>query len=120
VDQIVLVVVDDPALRASLKFALEIEGYRVRVFGTADELFGSGSFPEQACLVVDYVLPQIDGIEITATLRARGVNIPTIVMTSDPSDLIRAQARSAGLILVEKPFFGDGLAEAIRAARTKY
>jgi len=116
VDQIVLVVVDDPAVRASLKFALEIEGYRIFVFENGDELLESDSLPERACLIVDYVLPRVDGIEIAAPLRMRGIDFPAILMTSDPSDHLWAQARAAGLSVVEKPLLGNGLAEAIREA----
>lgn len=115
-DQIVLAVVDDPALRASLKFALEIEGYRVIVFENGDELRENGSLPEKACLVVDYALPRVNGIEIATALRARGFDFPTILMTSAPSTALRQRALEARLMLVEKPFFGNGLAEAIRAA----
>ena len=116
VDQIVLVVVDDPAVRASLKFALEIEGYRIFVFENGDELLESDSLPERACLIVDYALPRVDGIAIAASLRTRGIDFPAILMTSDPSDHLWTRARAAGLSVVEKPLLGNGLAEAIRAA----
>jgi two-component system, LuxR family, response regulator FixJ len=113
--QIVLVVVDDPAVRASLKFALEIEGYRVFDYETADELLESNSFSQKACLIVDYVVPRVDGIEIAASLRERGYDIPTIIMATEPSPALRKHAIEAGLMLVEKPVFGNGLTEAIRA-----
>ena len=65
----VLVVDDDAAVRAALKFALEVEGFRVRVYDSAAALLADDSLPVRACLVIDYRMPDIDGLELVDRLR---------------------------------------------------
>jgi FixJ family two-component response regulator len=115
-DRVVVVIDDDPAVRASLRFALEIEGFVVLAFATSDELLARATLPAGACLVVDYLLPTMNGLELVAALRDRGVVSPAILITSDPPVRLRREAAAAGLTLVEKPLLGNGLADAIRSA----
>lgn len=116
VDQIVLAVVDDPAVRASLQFALEAEGFRVGVFSSAEQLLATDPFPPPVCLVLDHVEPRVNGLEIVAALRRRGIDRPAILMTADASQSLRQRAVVDGLTLVEKPLLGNALAEAVRMA----
>jgi FixJ family two-component response regulator len=118
-DRIVLAVVDDPALRASLKFALEVEGFRVDTFATGDELLANVPLPRKACLLLDHVVPRVDGVEIAATLRRRGIDLPTILMSGDAGGALHRRAIAAGLTVVEKPLLGNALAEAIGVALGK-
>ncbi len=115
----VVVIDDDPAVRASLRFALEIEGFIVHAFATGEELLARATLPDGACLVVDYILPTMNGLELVAALRERGVDSPAILITSDPPARLRREAAAAGLALVEKPLLGNGLADAIRSALAK-
>jgi len=50
----ILIVDDDAAVRNSLKFSLEAEGYRVRAYATPNELLNEPSLPDQSCLIVNY------------------------------------------------------------------
>jgi len=115
---VVLIVDDDAAVRASLKFALEVEGFAVEMFRSAEELLASPVPASTACLVVDYRLPVMDGMELVAALRARGVATPAILITTNPPPKVRHRASEEGLAIVEKPLLGDTLAEAIRSALT--
>jgi two-component system response regulator FixJ len=115
-DRVVVVIDDDPAVRASLRFALEIEGFIVHAFATGEELLARATLPDGACLVVDYILPTMNGLELVAALRDRGVDSPAILITSDPPVRLRREAAAAGLTLVEKPLLGNGLGDAIRSA----
>lgn len=115
-DRIVLAVVDDPALRASLKFALEVEGFRVDTFATGDELLAKVPLPRNACLLLDHVVPRVDGVEIAAALRRRGIDLPMILMTGDAGGALHRRAIAAGLTVLEKPLLGNALAEAIGVA----
>jgi len=113
---VVLVIDDDAAVLASLKFALEIEGFAVEVFRSAEELLDRPLPDASACLVVDYRLPAMDGVDLVSTLRGRGVEVPAILITTNPSAKLRHRADEAGLAIVEKPLLGNTLAEAIRSA----
>ena len=53
-----LVVDDDAAVRKSIKFALELEGFEVRDFSSAQELLIEENIPPRSCLVVDYYMPR--------------------------------------------------------------
>lgn len=113
---LVLVIDDDPAVLNSLKFSLEVEGFAVSVFHSSEELLDGPPVPEAACLVVDYKLPDMDGLALVAELRRRNVSLPAILITSNPPAAVRRRAEDAGLIIVEKPLLGNALAEAIRHA----
>ena len=112
---VVIAVDDDVAVLASLKFALEVEGFTVHGYRSAEEML-AGDMPEgPSCLVVDLRLPGIDGLALVAALRARGMDCPAILTTTDPPPQVRQRAEAAGLAIVEKPLLGNALAETIRA-----
>src|SRR5215467_5855821 len=63
---VVLVIDDDLAVRNSLKFALEIEGFCVRVYPSGAELLDETDMPDRGCLVADYHLQGMNGLELLA------------------------------------------------------
>jgi two-component system, LuxR family, response regulator FixJ len=113
---VMLVVDDDPAVGNSLKFVLEVEGFQVRVFSSAEELLNEDSLPDASCLVVDYYMPQMNGLELVSHLRDRNVLIPAILITPAPSQNLRNRAAAAGVPIVEKPLLGSRLLDSIREA----
>ena len=115
----VLVIDDDWAVLASLKFALEVDGFSVEVFHSAEDLFARALPASAACLVVDYRLPGIDGVELVSMLRARGVETPAFLITTDPPPHVRQRAIEVDLAIVEKPLLGNALGEAIRSTLKK-
>ena len=112
----VLLIDDDPAVRSSLKFALEVEGFAVRAYPTGSDLLNDEDMPESGCLVADYHLPGMNGLDLLARLRDRKVSLPAILITTAPSAAVRRRAASAGVRLVEKPLLSDALFQGIRAA----
>lgn len=100
----------------SLEFSLGLEGFDVRTFRSSEELLAVAAFPGNACAVVDYWLPGLDGLAVAEELRRRGVNMPTILITTNPSERTRRLAALAGVPIVEKPELGAQLTEAIRKA----
>ena len=113
----VLVIDDDAAVRAALKFALEVDGFRVRVYDSAAAFLADGSLPVRACLVIDYRMPDIDGLELVELLRARQVALPAILISGRVDDQLRRRAARHGVSLVlEKPLLDGALLEGIRAA----
>ncbi len=114
--RVVFVVDDDDAVLNSLRFTLEIEGYAVRLFSSDKALLDEPVLPDSGCLVLDLKLPDRDGLAVLAELRGRGVTMPAILITSVPTESIRRRAAEAGVPIVEKPIFGNGLIDTIRAA----
>ena len=110
----VLVVDDDPALLGALEFALKAEGYRVASCAGADAAMRVAG-DQLSCLVIDYKLPDIDGMDLAQRLRGAGVTAPVILITSNPDARCRARAARDGAVIVEKPLLGDRLLRQIRA-----
>jgi FixJ family two-component response regulator len=110
----VLVVDDDSAVRNSLKFSLELEGFTVRLYADGRELLDDPHLPARGCLVLDQVMPGMTGLEVVDALRHRGISNPAVLITSNASRQICQRAAAAGVAVIEKPFFGNALVDAIR------
>ncbi len=110
---LIVVVDDDPAVRNSLKFALEIEGYRVRLFRSGADLLGLADLPRASCVVVDYNLKGENGLDVIATLRERRYVAPAVLITTNPTSMVQQRAAAAGVPIVEKPLLGNALIDAI-------
>jgi FixJ family two-component response regulator len=111
----VVIVDDDPAVRSSLQFCLEVEGFLVRTYSNAAELLNEKNVPENGCLVIDYRLPNLNGLDLLAQLRQRRIMLPAILVTTHPSEALRRQTAAAGAVLIEKPLLNEALLEGIRA-----
>jgi FixJ family two-component response regulator len=112
----VLIVDDDAAVRNSLKFALEIEGLDVRTYEGAIELLTDADLPTGGCLVVDYHMPVMSGIELVDLLRRQQRTYPTILITGKINEDLRGRAAQAGVSQVlEKPLSDEALINTIRS-----
>jgi FixJ family two-component response regulator len=111
----VVLVEDDKALREAVQFALEVEGYAVVACESGEDLLAIALPDPPLCLVVDFHLEGMSGVDALKTLRRRGARHPTIVMTTAPSPFLREWARVSAATLIEKPLLGDVLISAIRA-----
>ncbi len=115
----VLVIDDDVAVRRALKFALETEGLDVRLYSGPAELLGEVALPAAGCLVVDYSMPAMNGIEMVAALHHRHVVLPVILIAARVDTELRARAARAGIDRVlEKPLSDGALIDSIRSALT--
>lgn len=114
---LVVVVDDDPAVRESLKFALETEGFCVDACASGPELLGHPDLDRARCLVVDYQMPGMNGLEVLGRLAARGNPPPSILMTGHSgAALLRRRAAAAGArCVLEKPMLDQRLVDGIRA-----
>lgn len=111
------VVDDDEAVRQSLGFLLEAASFKVRLHGSATGLLDAPGPPAWGCLVVDYDMPRIGGLELLRRLRLRRIALPCIVITGKIGTGIRVAALAAGAAaVIEKPFESDELILAIRMA----
>src|SRR4051794_2063145 len=114
---VICVVDDDAAVRNALKFALEIEGLDVRTYDGPVSLLNDPNLPPCGCLVIDYRMPVMDGLELIAVLRRRGIDAPAILITGRASKDLRAQVEKLGIHrLLEKPLSDDALLNSIHAA----
>ncbi|HZN30630.1 MAG TPA: response regulator [Xanthobacteraceae bacterium] len=112
---VVGIVDDDPAVRNSLKFSLEIEGFAVGVYANAEELLTENDLSRFRCLVIDQHLPGLSGLDLVTKLRERRVAVPVILITTHPSRAVAARAEKAAVPIVEKPLLGNALLDEIRS-----
>jgi FixJ family two-component response regulator len=111
---VVAVVDDDPAVRDSLKFSLEIEGLAVRAFAAGEELIESIGNEPICCFVIEYRLQDINGLDLADRLRQSGVRAPIIMLASHPNRMLRRQAAQRNIPIVEKPLIGNALTDTLR------
>jgi FixJ family two-component response regulator len=116
---VVFLVDDDPAVAHAVQFSFDLEGIEVRSFSDAESLLASGDLPQDGCLVLDYHLPGADGLDLLARLRARGVRMPAVLITTNPRAHLSTRAASAGVPIIEKPLLTDALLSAVRGALTQ-
>ena len=107
-----LIVEDDDKLVRALERGLEREGYGVDVARTGDEGLERADEDEYDAVVLDLMLPGVDGVTLCQTLRRRGHWVPVLMLTArgEVGDRIRGLDSGADDYLV-KPFdFGELLA----------
>jgi two-component system, LuxR family, response regulator FixJ len=115
----VVIVDDDPAVRGALAFSLQTEGFLVQSYASGADLLVDLPLTNESCLVIDYRLPGMNGLDLLAELRRRHVAAPAILITTHPSAALRERAVGTGMALIEKPLLGDALFAEIRAALAK-
>lgn len=113
---LIAVVDDDAAVCNSLKFALELEGFRVKTFRGGAELLRAGEIAACQCFVVDQKMPGMSGIELIGKLRECNIAAPAILIVSQPSAALSVRAAKAQVPIVEKPLLGNALLDRIREA----
>jgi two-component system response regulator MprA len=114
--QRVLVVDDDRAVRESLRRSLEFNGYAVALATDgADALARIAQQPPDA-VVMDVMMPRLDGIETTRALREAGNDLPILVLTARDSVGDRVEGLDAGADdYLTKPFALEELLARLRA-----
>lgn len=108
---------DDPAVLQSLRFLLETHGFKVRTFSAAVTLLTSIDPDDVDCLVIDYKLPYMDGLDVAVRLRQRNVVAPIILITGYPNQHMAEKAAAAGIdYILFKPHLEDILVTRVREA----
>ena len=112
----VLVVDDEPDIRATVSAMLEIEGYAVEeAMNGADALAVVERDPPDL-IILDMRMPVLDGWGFAAELRRRGHSTPIVVMTA-ARDAARWAGEIAAAAFIAKPFGYDDLIQAVEGAR---
>jgi two-component system, OmpR family, response regulator MprA len=113
----ILVVDDEPAVRDSLRRALELEGYSVDLAADgAEALERLGANGEPDALILDILMPRMDGLEACRRLRREGYRLPVLMLTAREEVENRVAGLDAGADdYVTKPFALEELLARIRA-----
>ena len=112
----VLVVDDDRAVRDSLRRSLEFNGYEVVLAADGAEGLVAVGAQHPDVVVVDVMMPRLDGIETTRALRAAGNDVPVLVLTARDAVGDRVEGLDAGADdYLTKPFALEELLARLRA-----
>jgi two-component system response regulator FixJ len=103
--RLVHLVDDDEAIRRSVGFMLKTSGFHVRTYQSGVELLKAAGNLEPGSILLDIRMPGMDGLEVQAALRDKGITLPVIIMTGHGDVTLAVQAMKAGALdFIEKPF----------------
>lgn len=112
----VLVVDDEPSIRATVSAMLEIEGYDVAEASNGADALSVVERQAPDLILLDMRMPVLDGWGFAAELRRRGHRTPIVVMTA-ARDAARWATEIAASAFVAKPFGFDDLISAVEQGR---
>ncbi len=114
---VIHVIDDDAAMRDSLAFLLDVNGFAPKVYETADAFMDGINLASLACVISDIRMPGMNGIELVRKLKGTGSTCPVILITGHGDVALAVEAMKAGAAdFIEKPFDDAALLGAIRAA----
>lgn len=101
----IYVVDDDDAVRDSLRFLLETNGYKVQTFASGDEFLEKYDPTLISILITDVRMPGMTGLQLQEELNARKVNIPIVFITGHGTVPMVVNTMKKGAVdFIEKPF----------------
>lgn len=106
-EQVIHIIDDDEALRDSLVWLLESNGFRTRTFSSGEDFLAVCDQAKTGCVLLDVRMPGISGLELFELLRARNTGLPVIFITGHGDVPMAVEALKRGAEdFIEKPF-GD-------------
>lgn len=112
---IVFVVDDDIYVRESLARLIRCEGWRPETFSSAKEFLGCSRADVPSCLILDFALPELNGLELQKRLAVERPELPIVFVTGYADIRTTVLAMKAGALeFLTKPFDSDVLVNAIR------
>jgi FixJ family two-component response regulator len=78
----IAIVDDDPAVLKALSRLLRSHAFRAESFGSGPEFIGALPYGLPACLIVDFQMPKMNGLELQRLLVSTGIKIPAILITA--------------------------------------
>ena len=115
--RLVVVVEDDDSMRQASERLLHAGGFESRAFASAEAFLAAPVEGSAACVVSDFKLPGMSGLELLGELRARARKEPFILITAHDAPGLRDEAARRGVAAyLAKPFRGTLFLDAIKVA----
>jgi two-component system response regulator MprA len=112
----ILVVDDDRAVRDSLRRSLQFNGYQVELAGDGQQALEAVLAQRPDAMVLDVMMPRLDGLEVCRRLRSTGDDLPILVLTARDAVADRVSGLDAGADdYLPKPFALEELLARLRA-----
>ena len=115
---LVAVVEDEESFRESLEGLLQAVGHEVLVYRSGEDFLQAGRLADIDCLITDFGLPGMNGIDLLQATHAVRPDLPVIVITARPEASILSRALAAGAHRAfAKPVNGAELLKAVAASK---
>ena len=112
----ILIIEDDPALSMGLKASLEAEGYMVLIESDGEKGLGSVLTGRPDIVILDIMLPSMNGLDLCKNLRMQNINTPVIMLTAKNEEADKVLGLELGADdYVTKPFSVRELIARVRA-----
>ncbi len=116
-DRLVHLVDDDDAIRQSASFMLRHAGYKVQTYADGAEFVAAGIDEQGAAVLLDYQMPNLDGLGVMDALAARKSGLPVIMLTAHGDIAVAVSAMKKGAVdFLEKPFEKQAILDALGRA----
>ncbi len=116
----VFVVDDDAGVRETVRDMLEAHGLSVESYASCEAFLHALRPGSRGCLVIDALLPEMDGFELLSRLEAEKIALPSIMITGHGDISMAVKAMQAGASdFLEKPFSREDLVAAVTHALTQ-
>ncbi len=111
----ILVVDDDHAMLQTLNSVLTKEGYEVRTAHNGEEAYAHMQEPKCKGVLLDMMMPGINGAGLLMLMASEGVKLPVIIMTSNP-DFTAEELKEFPNVreMIRKPFYAEDLIPMVR------
>ena len=114
---VVYIIDDDASVRSAFKRIVDAHGYDARVFASARAFLAAGQPAANSCLVLDVIMPEMDGFQLQQELIQAGNNVPIIFVTGLDNPEIRENVKQGRVeCLLRKPVDVHVLLDAINLA----
>jgi two-component system CheB/CheR fusion protein len=119
-DTSVHVIDDDPMIRESMRRLFEAEGWTVLTYASAEDFLAVPRPHGAVCILVDNLLPGMDGVALVTRLRFEDPHLPAVMLTGHGDAATAVAALKAGASdLIEKPASAADLLASVRHAMEK-
>ncbi len=120
-NELILAVDDNPAITELIQRGLSLIGYKVEVASTGEEALFKATTSKFSLMVLDLMMPDLDGFQVIERLRRAGKDMPVLFLTARTE----TQDKITGLSLgaddyITKPFSLEELAERVKAVLRRY
>ena len=114
---LIRVVDDDEALLKAIKFSLELDGFSVATYGSAEAFLENDDLERSGCIILDYQMPGLNGIEVQRLLSEQEIILPIIFLTAHADvNMVIGAFKGGAFDFLRKPVVPELLTQAIEKA----
>jgi two-component system, LuxR family, response regulator TtrR len=114
---LVFVVDDDEAVRDSMRWLLEANGFTTQIYPDAESFLADYRIDQTGCVIADVRMPGMSGIELQEEVKRRSWSLPVILITGHGDvPMAVASIKKGAYDFIEKPFNDEQLCAVVRAA----